>query len=278
NAWHDTKKPTIILTELRRTTNLNLPVYSADFRSLAIGDVRFDCDPECIEFVTKGTPNDVSHRKVHHESPNGALVSEYIECRSIFNPNIPDVEQGKSEMWFDIFPMSRPPSSALVDITQLKPMPFQLRVTIWNTVDVELNDENFVAGEKTSDIYVKAWVLDENDDGQQINVHYRSVKATLIGDLFLILIISILKKKLFVKKKDSVFPIGSWWPMIAPLNAGEIRGTTLLGGNVDAEFSLLTAEEAEKSPVGKVRERPQPLEEPKYVLYDLMKTKSDIFN
>ncbi|CAM4795509.1 unnamed protein product [Rotaria magnacalcarata] len=175
NAWHDTKKPTIILTELRRTTNLNLPVYSADFRSLAIGDVRFDCDPECIEFVTKGTPNDVSHRKVHHESPNGALVSEHIECRSIFNPNIPDVEQGKSEMWFDIFPMSRPPSSALVDITQLKPMPFQLRVTIWNTVDVELNDENFVAGEKTSDIYVKAWVLDENDDGQQINVHYRSV-------------------------------------------------------------------------------------------------------
>lgn len=73
NVWRDTKKPLVILTELCRITNLNLPVYSTDYRSLSIGDVRFTCDPECVEFVTSGTSNDMSHRKVHHESPE-----EYI--------------------------------------------------------------------------------------------------------------------------------------------------------------------------------------------------------
>ncbi|CAF2056570.1 unnamed protein product [Rotaria magnacalcarata] len=354
NVWRDTKKPLIILTELCRATNLNLPVYSTDFRSLAIRDIRFNCDPECIEFVTRGTSNEMSHRKVYHESPEeyirqntalaalhawgrkinpeGALVSEHIECRSIFNPNFPDIEQGKLEMWLDIFSMSRPPSSAPVDITPLKPMPFQLRLTIWNTTDVELNDENFVTGEKTSDIYVKAWVLGEKDDGQQTDVHYRSLTGEgnfnwrFIFDFNYIDI----EEKIVHEKKDSVFQIGNtvkklpprivirvydadlfsaddflgecilnmthlpigaktsnkckadilldsrqralnlfvnkriagWWPMIAPLKAGEIRDTTLLGGKVEAEFTLLTAEEAEKTPVGKAREGPQPLDEP----------------
>ncbi len=71
-----------------------------------------------------------------------------------------------------------------------------------------------------------------------------------------------------------------WWPMIAPLKEGEIRDQTLLGvskqlkkiklylfekGKVEAELGLVTAEEAEQNPVGKAREPPQPLEEPKLV-------------
>ncbi|CAF1244784.1 unnamed protein product [Rotaria sordida] len=354
NAWRDTKKPTIILNELCRTTNINLPIYTSDFRSLTIDKIRFDCDSECIESVSKGIANDMSHRKVHHESPEeyirqntalaalhgwgrkinpkGALVSEHIECRSIFDPKIPDVEQGKLEMWLDIFPMSRPPSSAPVDITPLKPIPYQLRLTIWNTTDIELNDENFITGEKTSDIYVKAWILGEKDDGQQTDVHYRSLTGEgnfnwrFIFDFNYIDI----EEKIVHEKKDSVFqignsvkklpprivirvydadlfaaddflgecillmthlPIGSkssnnckadilldpkhrslnlfvnkriagWWPLIAPSKVGEIRDTILLGGKVEAEFTLLTAEEAEKNPVGEGREGPQPLEEP----------------
>ena len=102
-------------------------------------------------------------------------MSEHIECRSIYDPRSPGVEQGKLEMWMDIFPMSRPPSSSPVDITPPKPLSYQLRLIIWNTSDVELNDENFVTGEKTSDIYVKAWILGENEDAQQTDVHYRFV-------------------------------------------------------------------------------------------------------
>lgn len=34
-------------------------------------------------------------------------------------------------------------------------------------------------------------------------------------------------------------------------------------GKVEAEFHLVTAEEAEKNPVGKARKEPEPLEKPK---------------
>jgi hypothetical protein len=103
------------------------------------------------------------------------LVTEHIECRSLVNPKCPDIEQGKLEMWLDFFPMSRPPSSAPIDITPPVPISYQLRLTILNTSDVELEDENFLTGEKSSDIYVKAWIIGENEDAQQTDVHYRFV-------------------------------------------------------------------------------------------------------
>jgi len=54
---------------------------------------------------------------------------------------------------------------------------FELRVIIWNTKDVVL-DETSITGEKMSDIYVKGWVrgLDEK---QETDVHYRSVDTVL---------------------------------------------------------------------------------------------------
>lgn len=70
--------------------------------------------------------------------------------------------------------------------------------------------------------------------------------------------------------------------MIAPVKSGQLPADSLLAvriefllaklrlefffqGKVEAEFSLLTAEEAERNPVGQGREAPQPLDEPKFV-------------
>ncbi|CAF4888115.1 unnamed protein product, partial [Rotaria sp. Silwood1] len=355
NTWRDTKKPTIILTDLCRTIDLNVPVYSEDFRSVAIGDESFECDPLCVEFIRNAKSSvDTLHRKAHHESPEeyirqntalvalhewgrkinskGALVAEHIECRSLFNPEFPETEQGKLEMWLDFFPMSRPPSSAMIDITPPKPTLYQLRVTVWNTCDVELNDENFLTGEKTSDIYVKAWIIGETMDAQQTDIHYRSLTGEGNFNWRFVFDFNYLdiEEKVIFEAKDSVFQVGNttkkipprlivrvydadffsaddflgeciislthvpfgaktskkckadillnpkqkginlfvskriagWWPMIAPLKEGEIRDKALLGGKLEAELSLVTAEEAEQNPVGKAREAPQPLDEP----------------
>lgn len=54
---------------------------------------------------------------------------------------------------------------------------FELRVVIWNTRDVVL-DETSITGEKMSDIYVKGWVRGI-DEKQETDVHYRSVEAAL---------------------------------------------------------------------------------------------------
>ena len=67
NAWRDTKTPVIILNELCQTADMNPPVYTNDMCSLAIGDCRFDCSPECIEFVRHKTDDDLLYRKAHHE-------------------------------------------------------------------------------------------------------------------------------------------------------------------------------------------------------------------
>ncbi|CAF1235979.1 unnamed protein product [Adineta ricciae] len=355
NAWRDTKKPTTILSELCQTTSLASPKYSENFQSVQIGDKRFQCDPACVEFVLNAkSATTTLHRKVHHESPDEyiqqntaltalrawgrkvnpkcALVAEHIECRPLYNDEFPDTEQGKLEMWLDMFPMSRPPSSSPIDISPVKPVSYQLRLTIWNTNDVELNDENFVTGEKSSDIYVKAWILGENIDSQQTDIHYRSLTGEGNFNWRFVFDFNYLEieEKIVYEAKDSVFQVGNTtkkippriviraydadllsaddflgecilnlthfphgakaankckanivlnskhpsinlftnkrlaghWPMIAPAAEGVIRDKDMLGGKVEAEFQLLTAEEAQKNPVGKGREAPQPLDEP----------------
>jgi len=49
---------------------------------------------------------------------------------------------------------------------------YELRVIIWNTRDVIL-DETSITGERMSDIYVKGWMSGLYDDRQKTDVHYR---------------------------------------------------------------------------------------------------------
>jgi len=49
---------------------------------------------------------------------------------------------------------------------------YELRIVIWNTDDVVLEDDAFFTGEKMSDIYVKGWIKGP-DDMQSTDIHYR---------------------------------------------------------------------------------------------------------
>ena len=94
------------------------------------------------------------------------LVPEHIETRSLYNPEAgAELEQGKIQMWIDIFPINDykiDDTIKPIDITLRKPKKFQLRVIIFNTKDVILDDTNVITGEKSSDIYVKGYMCNDN--------------------------------------------------------------------------------------------------------------------
>ena len=58
-------------------------------------------------------------------------------------------------MWVDMFPKSHaiPPP---IDVSPRKPERYVLRIVVWNTKDVVLDEVSVVTGEAMSDIYVKA--------------------------------------------------------------------------------------------------------------------------
>ena len=58
-------------------------------------------------------------------------------------------------MWVDIFPQNAGFIPPTVDISVRKSEKFYLRVVVWNTYDVELDETSVVTGEDMSDIYVK---------------------------------------------------------------------------------------------------------------------------
>jgi hypothetical protein len=55
--------------------------------------------------------------------------------------------------------MDMPLPGPALDISPRKPKAYELRIIIWNTDEVVLEDDAFFTGEKMSDIYVKGWVL-----------------------------------------------------------------------------------------------------------------------
>ena len=56
------------------------------------------------------------------EMPGGCkLVPEHLETRALYNPEKPGVEQGRLEMWVDLFPKDLPAPTMTVDITPRLP-------------------------------------------------------------------------------------------------------------------------------------------------------------
>ncbi|XP_068198937.1 otoferlin isoform X3 [Antennarius striatus] len=367
NVWRDPLKPSQILAKLCKDGKIDGPHYGPGGKVKVAN--RIFLGPTEIEDengLKKQTEEHLALTVLNHweEIPRLGckLVPEHVETRPLLNPDKPGIEQGRIEMWVDMFPMDIPAPGPAIDISPRKPKRyelrviiwntdeviledddyftgekssdifvrgFELRVVIWNTDDVILEDDAFMTGEKMSDIYVRGWLKGQQEDKQDTDVHYHSLTGEGNFNWRFVFPFDYLmaEEKIVISKKESMFswdeteykipprltlqvwdadhfsaddflgaieldlnrfPRGAktakqcsldmirneqelptisifkqkrvkgWWPFVARDENDEME----LTGKVEAELHLVTAEEAEKSPVGLGRNEPDPLEKP----------------
>ncbi|XP_045079897.1 fer-1-like protein 4 [Coregonus clupeaformis] len=384
NKWRDAKKPSAILAELCRKNAIPSPEYrESEIKVLnKIFKVPDEAFPEELLKKNKKTEEDLHELDEHkalsvlhrwgemREFCEGAcpLVPEHVEVRSLLNSEKPGLPQGYAHMWIDMFPMDVP-APPPIDIKPRLPISYELRVIIWNTDDVVLDDVNPFTGNPSSDIYMKGWIKGLDGNKQETDVHFNSLTGEGNFNWRFVFRFNYLptEKEITYTKKESIFSLeesefrqpavlvlqvwdydliaandflGSielrlndmvraaktsgqcsiqmakdkasprfsifrskrmkgWWPLIKLKSQEDIEreekeaeeakknkknkkkkskhskmkpedlqfvdssgSTYLLMGKVEAEFQLVTLEEAELAPVGKARKEPEPLEKP----------------
>ncbi|XP_072905190.1 myoferlin-like [Hemitrygon akajei] len=172
--WRDQVKPTERLINLCKLKNYALPVFHNGGQKISIGDEIFLLEEFEVKKVPYAFPGPPEERLALHVLRLQNLVPEHVETRTLFNSTQPGIEQGKIQMWIDIFPKNLGPPGPPFNITPRSPTRYILRCIVWNTNDVILQ-ETSVMGEKMSDIYVKGWMIGLEDNTQKTDVHFRSL-------------------------------------------------------------------------------------------------------
>ncbi|XP_058469618.1 otoferlin isoform X8 [Solea solea] len=334
NVWRDPMKPSQILAKLCKDGKIDGPHYGPGGKvkvanRIFLGATELEDENGLKKQTEEHLALTVLNRWEEIPRVGCKLVREHVETRPLLNPDKPGIEQGRVEMWVDMFPMDMPAPGPAIDISPRKPKRYELRVIIWNTDEVILEDDDYFTGEKSSDIFVRGWLKGQQEDKQDTDVHYHSLTGEGNFNWRFVFPFDYLmaEEKIVISKKESMFswdeteykipprltlqvwdadhfsaddflgaieldlnrfPRGAktakqcslnmirnehelptisifkqkrvkgWWPFAARDENDDLE----LTGKVEAELHLVTAEEAEKSPVGLGRNEPDPLEKP----------------
>uniref|UniRef100_A0A8C3KKZ4 Myoferlin n=1 Tax=Calidris pygmaea TaxID=425635 RepID=A0A8C3KKZ4_9CHAR len=169
NTWRDQLKPTQLLQNVARFKGYAPPVLSENGRKINYGGRDYTLEEAGELHLGPG-----EERLALHILRTQGLVPEHVETRTLYSTFQPNISQGKLQMWVDVFPKSLGPPGPPFNITPRKAKKYVLRVIVWNTKDVLL-DEKSITGEEMSDIYVKGWMPGNEENKQKTDVHYRSL-------------------------------------------------------------------------------------------------------
>ncbi|XP_054370518.1 dysferlin isoform X6 [Molothrus ater] len=172
NQWRDQLRPSQLLHLFSLQHNYKAPTYKSD-------RIIFRDQEYVLSELEDGKPPNphlgpAEERLALAALRKQGLVPEHVETRRLYSPLQPDIEQGKLQMWVDLFPKSLGHPGPPFNVTPRKAKRFYLRCIIWNAKDVILDDLS-ITGEKMSDIYVKGWLVGHEENKQKTDVHYRSM-------------------------------------------------------------------------------------------------------
>ncbi|XP_068012253.1 LOW QUALITY PROTEIN: fer-1-like protein 5 [Melanerpes formicivorus] len=175
-CWRDQLPPSRALEHFARAQGLPVPEFNAEGTAVTFGDSTFLLSH--FESAPPGhpPPGVPRERLALHLLHSCHLVPEHLETRTLYSSTQPGLEQGKVQMWVDIFPASLGPPGPPVDITPRKPQRFELRCVVWNTREVDLRDISW-GGQRMSDIYVTGWLDGLEEQRQRTDIHYRSLRG-----------------------------------------------------------------------------------------------------
>ncbi|CAH2103605.1 unnamed protein product [Euphydryas editha] len=176
--WRDSTKPSTILEELCSKNHLSPPFF-VDSSTLVVNGVEYKDNVRGINFTSSLERREnlclsILHKWYTLPVCGYHLVPEHVETRTLYNADKPGIEQGKLQMWIDIFPFDIgvyiPPP---IDITPKETEHYELQVTIYSIRHINVASNSW--RRKFSDVYVRAWIgfMDPN---QNTDVQYMSCK------------------------------------------------------------------------------------------------------
>ncbi|EDV50618.2 uncharacterized protein Dere_GG15053, isoform C [Drosophila erecta] len=171
NHWHDVRLPSEILIDLCQKRGIQAPYYYGnviEVDGMLFGDETvISKDEELQERLSLAVLKNMDKLP----SFGYKLVPEHVETRSLCRDDFPNVEQGKLQLWIELFEANIYVPSP-IDITPVPPADFEVRVVVKNLAGIQAGDKN-IFGKLMSDVYVIGWCEDE-DKRQSTDIHYRS--------------------------------------------------------------------------------------------------------
>ncbi|XP_043245484.1 myoferlin-like isoform X4 [Amphibalanus amphitrite] len=203
NQWRDSQTPREILENVCETNNRSQPLWLSK-TEVVIGNKHYRLseleDRSAARPSSLGPDDERLALLVLHTFD---LVPEHVETRRLFNPAMPDLEQGKLEMMVDIFPKTAGPPGPPFDVTPREPSKYQLRVVLYNVMDVVMQEYSAVSQSNMSDVYVKCWIQGDKNV-QKTDVHYRCMDGEAMFNWRFVFDINYLEaeRMIVIKSKD----------------------------------------------------------------------------
>ncbi|KAM6180290.1 fer-1-like protein 5 [Erethizon dorsatum] len=172
--WRDQMPPSYLLERYAKRKGLPPPVFDPEGDSVLYRGKRFKLQNFESKAPTMPGLGPKKERLALYILHTQGLVPEHVETRTLYSDSLPGIDQGKVQMWVDIFPQKLGPPGPPVKISTRKPKRYELRCVVWKTAQVDLVDEA-LSREKMSDIYIKGWLFGLEKDMQKTDIHYHSV-------------------------------------------------------------------------------------------------------